>query len=70
MTISTFFYVSATSISSTINLALKEAKEAGIKGKDVTPFVLDKVNHLTGGKSLKTSMLLINLILMHLFRIN
>ncbi|XP_073982867.1 uncharacterized protein isoform X2 [Rhodnius prolixus] len=53
------YSIDSTSISSTINLALKEAKEAGIKGKDVTPFVLDKVNHLTGGKSLKTNIALI-----------
>ena len=36
--------------------ALADAKEAGIKGKATTPFLLAKIVELTGGDSLKTNI--------------
>ena len=39
--------------------ALKEADENGIKGKDTTPFLLDKVQKLTQGKSLEANVRLV-----------
>lgn len=39
--------------------ALDEAKANGITGKKVTPFLLDRVKQLTGGKSLKTNIALV-----------
>jgi pseudouridine-5'-phosphate glycosidase len=42
-----------------IHAALKEAAELGIEGKDVTPFLLDKIQKLTGGESLKANIALI-----------
>ncbi|KAK9512833.1 hypothetical protein O3M35_001163 [Rhynocoris fuscipes] len=44
---------------STIETALKEAEKEKIQGKDITPFVLDKVSLLTKGKSLETNIALI-----------
>ncbi|WP_027963964.1 pseudouridine-5'-phosphate glycosidase [Halalkalibacillus halophilus] len=46
-------------IEEVILLALKEAKEANITGKDVTPFILSKVKSLTDGKSLETNLALV-----------
>jgi pseudouridine-5'-phosphate glycosidase len=34
---------------------LEEADKIGIKGKDVTPFILSAVAKITAGKSLETS---------------
>lgn len=42
-------------INSSIANALAEAKRAGIKGKEVTPFILAAVSKITSGKSLQTS---------------
>jgi pseudouridine-5'-phosphate glycosidase len=42
-----------------IERALQEAKEQGIAGKKVTPFLLDRVKQLTGGKSLQTNIALV-----------
>ena len=39
--------------------ALKEANENKIEGKDVTPFLLEKINQLTEGKSLKSNIALV-----------
>ncbi|HKL11303.1 MAG TPA: pseudouridine-5'-phosphate glycosidase [Clostridia bacterium] len=39
----------------TIDKALKEAEVAGIRGKDLTPYLLSKIKDLTGGKSLETN---------------
>lgn len=39
--------------------ALAEAKENGITGKQVTPFLLGKIKELTAGKSLKTNIALV-----------
>ena len=42
-----------------INEAVKEADEQGIKGKDVTPYLLKRIVELTGGKSLDTNIHLV-----------
>lgn len=41
-----------------IDKALKKAKDKGIKGKDITPFLLSEVKDLTEGKSLKANIAL------------
>jgi pseudouridylate synthase len=46
-------------INGIIEKALKEAEENGIKGKDVTPFLLGKVKELTEGKSLEANIALV-----------
>lgn len=46
-------------ISNAINNAVKEAEEKGIKGKDSTPFLLDKIKKLTEGKSLDANIQLV-----------
>ena len=46
-------------IEDAIQSALGEAQEQGIAGRDVTPFVLAKVNELTSGASLKANLGLI-----------
>lgn len=46
-------------ISSTIEAAVKEANDTGVKGKDITPFLLDKIQKLTGGKSLAANIQLV-----------
>ena len=42
-----------------IERALAEAKQLGIKGKDVTPFLLGKMKEITQGKSLVTNIALV-----------
>lgn len=44
-----------TLIKKSIDDALSEADKAGIRGKDVTPFILAAVSKITSGKSLQTS---------------
>lgn len=46
-------------INTIIQTALQEAEENGIKGKDVTPFLLGKVKELTEGKSLESNIELV-----------
>ncbi|KAJ1654119.1 hypothetical protein IWQ61_005892 [Dispira simplex] len=46
-------------IQKAIDQAIHEASELGITGKDVTPFLLQKVNKLTQGKSLQANIALI-----------
>ena len=46
-------------INGIIERALVEADENGIKGKDVTPFLLGKVKELTAGKSLESNIALV-----------
>ena len=46
-------------IDAAIEQALKEAAEAGIKGKETTPFLLAKVVELTGGESLDSNIQLV-----------
>lgn len=46
-------------IEDAIESALVAAKRSSIQGKDMTPFLLDEVNRLTGGLSLKANKHLI-----------
>jgi pseudouridine-5'-phosphate glycosidase len=46
-------------INQAILQALKEANEKGIKGQDVTPFLLSKVKHITEGTSLDSNIELV-----------
>ena len=46
-------------INANIDAAIKEANELGIKGKEITPFLLDKIQKLTGGKSLEANIRLV-----------
>jgi len=42
-----------------IEKASKEAKERGIHGKEVTPFLLQRINELTNGKSMRANLSLL-----------
>ncbi len=42
-----------------VEQALAEARAAGVSGKDETPFLLRRINELTGGASLRTNIALI-----------
>lgn len=42
-----------------IEAALNEAEDAGVTGKDVTPFLLDRIFHLTEGASLTANIALV-----------
>ena len=46
-------------ISKNIADAIEEANQLGIKGKETTPFLLDKIQKLTGGDSLKSNIQLV-----------
>lgn len=46
-------------INKNIDEAIKEAEELGIKGKETTPFLLDKIQKLTGGQSLDANIQLV-----------
>lgn len=46
-------------INKNINEAVKECEELGIKGKEITPFLLDKIQKLTEGKSLASNIELV-----------
>ncbi len=46
-------------IDAAIARALAEAEAAGVKGKEVTPFLLAKVKELTGGESLESNIALV-----------
>lgn len=45
-------------INNAINLALLEADEKKIRGKDITPFLLGKIKEITKGKSLESNIAL------------
>ena len=49
----------ASLLSAAIEEALIQAESESIRGKDVTPFILRRVNELTGGESLKANIALI-----------
>lgn len=42
-----------------IRIALEEARREGVVGRDITPFLLAKVNEQTGGESLKSNIALV-----------
>ena len=46
-------------IDNAINQALGEAKELGILGKEITPFLLGKIKDITGGASLEANIKLV-----------
>ena len=46
-------------ITSKINEAVEEAKKLGIKGKETTPYLLDKIQQITGGASLEANIQLV-----------
>ncbi|KAG5881561.1 hypothetical protein JTB14_033066 [Gonioctena quinquepunctata] len=46
-------------IESFIQKALRDATNRGIKGKDITPFLLSQIAELTGGRSLESNVALI-----------
>lgn len=46
-------------INANINAAIKESVELGIKGKETTPFLLDKIQKLTKGTSLEANIQLV-----------
>lgn len=46
-------------INGTIEAAVKEAADQGIGGKDVTPFLLARINELSQGRSLKANIALV-----------
>ena len=46
-------------ITATINSAVQEADRRGIKGKEITPFLLSKIKELTHGESLTSNIPLV-----------
>jgi pseudouridine-5'-phosphate glycosidase len=46
-------------IDAIIEQALGDADAQGVKGKDVTPYLLARINELTGGRSLTANVALI-----------
>lgn len=46
-------------INKAIEEALKESQEKGIKGKEITPFLLAKIKEITGGDSLEANIKLV-----------
>ena len=46
-------------INENIDAAIVECNTLGIKGKNITPFLLDKIQKLTGGKSLEANIQLV-----------
>lgn len=46
-------------ISKSIEDACAEAEKLGVKGKETTPFLLDKIQKITGGKSLEANIQLV-----------
>lgn len=53
------YSIPAETINEHIEQALAEMKEQGIKGKDSTPYLLDKIKQLTEGKSLEANIALV-----------
>jgi pseudouridylate synthase len=43
----------------TIQTAIQEAEAQGIRGKAITPFLLSRIEQLSGGKSLETNIELV-----------
>lgn len=57
--ISEEFSIDSNYISSVINEALIKANELSINGKDTTPYLLEKIQQLSGGKSLEANIELV-----------
>ena len=55
------YSIDSSLIENSINSSIKTAKEKNIKGKDLTPFLLEKITSITKGKTLKSNIeLMIN----------
>ena len=46
-------------INKEIDIAISEMNKLGIKGKETTPYLLDKIQKLTGGESLEANIKLV-----------
>ena len=46
-------------INKEIDIAIEEMNKLGIKGKETTPYLLDKIQKLTGGESLEANIRLV-----------
>ena len=46
-------------INAAIETALKQADEQGIRGKRITPFLLERIGQITAGKSLESNIQLV-----------
>jgi len=57
--IPTEFQLDYNSISEIIHSAILESEDKGVKGKEITPFLLDKVKELSYGKSLEANVQLV-----------
>ena len=53
------YSMDAAYINENIDAAIRECEEKGIHGKATTPFLLDKIQKLTGGKSLEANIQLV-----------
>lgn len=53
------YSMDASVIGDAIDKAVNEAEERGVKGKDITPFLLDKIQKITGGNSLASNIQLV-----------
>ena len=53
------YSMNADYIESVIAEAVSEANALGVKGKDITPFLLDKIQKITGGESLESNIKLV-----------
>jgi pseudouridine-5'-phosphate glycosidase len=51
--------IPAAEIGAIIDRALSECEERGIRGKDITPFLLGRIVELSGGRSLETNIALV-----------
>lgn len=53
------YSMDANLITRTIETAVEESKLKGVHGKELTPFLLDKIQQLTGGESLESNIQLV-----------
>ena len=57
--IPTAFEMDPAVINKAIEQAVREANEQGVKGKNITPFLLDRIQQITGGDSLNSNIQLV-----------
>lgn len=53
------YAMDAGEINAVIEQAVAEAEQKGVKGKDITPYLLDKIQQITSGKSLEANIQLV-----------
>ena len=53
------YSMDADAINQTIDEAVAEAGTLGVRGKDITPYLLDKIQKMTGGASLEANIQLV-----------